>query len=201
MWRRDYLSFRRFDREVGATIRIRVRARDVTLALVEPTDISTRNIIPSEVVNVNFDDGAYAEVLLVASGQHLRSRITRKSAWSLAFSLVARSSRLIKSIAVEADRPDAPDLRLARRIPSSRRANTREPLMIDAKHLLDQFLGGAGGNQPDRTGQPRQDGGFLGDAGDILGGLNQRARENPLASGALAGGLAAILLGSKAGRS
>src|SRR5262249_9810486 len=30
------------DREIGATIRIRVRARDVTLALAEPTDISTR---------------------------------------------------------------------------------------------------------------------------------------------------------------
>jgi uncharacterized membrane protein YebE (DUF533 family) len=71
--------------------------------------------------------------------------------------------------------------------------------MLDAKNLLDQFLGGAGGNQPDRTGN-RQEGGFLGGAGDILGGLNQRARENPLASGALAGGLAAVLLGSKAGR-
>jgi uncharacterized membrane protein YebE (DUF533 family) len=71
--------------------------------------------------------------------------------------------------------------------------------MIDAKNLLDQFLGGAGGNEPDRL-DNRQGGGILGNTGDILGGLNQRARENPLASGALAGGLAAILLGSKAGR-
>ena len=39
--------------------------------------------------------------------------------------------------------------------------------MIDAKNLLDQFLGGVGGNQPDRSGN-RQDGGFLGGAGDIL---------------------------------
>jgi uncharacterized membrane protein YebE (DUF533 family) len=69
--------------------------------------------------------------------------------------------------------------------------------MIDAKNLLDQFLGGGSGNQ---VGRPDGTGGVLGSAGDILGGLNQRARENPLASGALAGGLAAILLGSKAGR-
>jgi uncharacterized membrane protein YebE (DUF533 family) len=34
----------------------------------------------------------------------------------------------------------------------------------------------------------------------MLGNLQNRARENPMASGALAGGLAAILLGSKAGR-
>lgn len=57
--------------------------------------------------------------------------------------------------------------------------------MFDATKLLDQFLGAGTGSQ----------------AGGVLGGLNQRARENPLASGALAGGLAAILLGSKAGRS
>jgi uncharacterized membrane protein YebE (DUF533 family) len=61
--------------------------------------------------------------------------------------------------------------------------------MIDPKQLLDQFLGA--GQNPDA---PRQGGGGL------LGDLNQRARENPLASGALAGGLAAVLLGSKAGR-
>src|SRR5262245_33804611 len=71
--------------------------------------------------------------------------------------------------------------------------------MIDAKNLLDQFLGGAGGNQLDRS-DNRGRGGILDNAGDMLGALNQRARENPLASGALAGGLAAILLGSKAGR-
>jgi len=56
--------------------------------------------------------------------------------------------------------------------------------MFDATKLLDQFLGAGTGSH----------------AGGVLGGLNQRARENPLASGALAGGLAAILLGSKGGR-
>lgn len=87
--------------------------------------------------------------------------------------------------------------------------------MIDARRLLDQFLGS--GAQPDQGSQPGagqggfpgqagsplgggQGGGLLGQAGGMLGGLNQRARENPLASGALAGGLAAVLLGSKAGR-
>ena len=88
--------------------------------------------------------------------------------------------------------------------------------MIDARRLLDQFLGsGAMGNQGNQGNQPdpgqgdggqgggfggNQGGGLLGQAGGILGGLNQRARENPLASGALAGGLAGILLGSRGGR-
>jgi uncharacterized membrane protein YebE (DUF533 family) len=77
--------------------------------------------------------------------------------------------------------------------------------MIDPTRLLDQFLGaGMGGDPRDRDRNldrnSRGDAGAGGGIGDLLGGLNQRARENPLASGALAGGLAAILLGSKAGR-
>jgi molybdate transport system ATP-binding protein len=93
------------ERDIGATIRIRVRARDVTLALSEPKDISTRNVIAGEIVEVKFEDGAYAEVLLLASGQHLRSRITRKSAVELGLEPARKVFALIKSIAVEADRP------------------------------------------------------------------------------------------------
>jgi molybdate transport system ATP-binding protein len=92
-------------REVGSVVRIRVRARDVTLALSEPLEISTRNIIKAEVVEVGMEDGAYAEILLLASGQHLRSRITRKSALELGLEPGKSVFALIKSIAVEAGRP------------------------------------------------------------------------------------------------
>jgi molybdate transport system ATP-binding protein len=92
-------------RDVGDAIRIRVRARDVTLALSEPADISIRNVVPSEIVEVTVEDGAYAEVLLVAAGQYLRARITRKSAVELGLVPGQKIFALIKSIAVEADRP------------------------------------------------------------------------------------------------
>ena len=91
------------ERDIGARIRIQVSARDVTLALKEPAEISIRNVIPAEVIDVTFEDGAYAEVLLVASGQHLRSRITRKSAIELGLTPGRKVFALIKSIAVEAD--------------------------------------------------------------------------------------------------
>lgn len=74
--------------------------------------------------------------------------------------------------------------------------------MIDTNMLLNQLLGG--GAQPDQTSQadptsaPQQAGG--GGGGGMLGSLGDKAKANPLASGALAGGLAALLLGSKAGR-
>jgi molybdate transport system ATP-binding protein len=90
---------------VGDAVRIRVRARDVTLALSEPVEISTRNVIACEIVEVKIEDGAYAEVLLVAAGQYLRARITRKSAVELGLAPERKVFALIKSIAVEADRP------------------------------------------------------------------------------------------------
>lgn len=75
--------------------------------------------------------------------------------------------------------------------------------MIDTNRLLDQLLGGGAppdqGTQANQAGAQPQANPQAGGAG-LLGNLGDKARANPLASGALAGGLAALLLGSKAGR-
>jgi molybdate transport system ATP-binding protein len=88
----------------GTMVRLRIRSQDVALALAPPTDLSIRNVIPMEIVSVEMDEGAYAEILLTASGQYLRARITRKSAVELGLRVGLRAFALIKSIAVEADR-------------------------------------------------------------------------------------------------
>jgi molybdate transport system ATP-binding protein len=93
------------EREPGDSVRLRVRARDVALALEPPAAISIRNVLPAEVLAVQLEEGAYAEILMLASGQHLRARITRKSAAELALQAGTRVFALIKSIAIEADRP------------------------------------------------------------------------------------------------
>jgi uncharacterized membrane protein YebE (DUF533 family) len=69
--------------------------------------------------------------------------------------------------------------------------------MIDAKRLLDQFLGAGAGQGSGLSGvlgggTGRQSGG-----GGILDNVQRQARENPLAASVIAGGLAAVLLGSK----
>jgi uncharacterized membrane protein YebE (DUF533 family) len=78
--------------------------------------------------------------------------------------------------------------------------------MFDAKRLLDQFVGAQGQGLPGRTfpgqgglGQNQGQGGGL---GDIAGGLGQMLGNNlgGIGGGAVAGGLAALLLGSKGGR-
>ena len=93
-------------REPGAKVRLRVRSQDVTVALSHPQGLSVRNIIAAEIVEVRLDAGPYAEVLLAAGRQYLRSRITRKSAVELGLRPGLAVFALIKSIAVEADRPD-----------------------------------------------------------------------------------------------
>jgi uncharacterized membrane protein YebE (DUF533 family) len=69
--------------------------------------------------------------------------------------------------------------------------------MLDAKSLLDQFLGTPSANQPQQPGQQSQGG-----IGDIAGGLGNALGNNlgGIGGGAVAGGLVALLLGSKQGR-
>ncbi len=67
--------------------------------------VDLRARISGYLKSIEFEDGAYAEILLIASGQYLRSRITRKSAVELGLQPGRKVFALIKSIAVEADRP------------------------------------------------------------------------------------------------
>lgn len=83
--------------------------------------------------------------------------------------------------------------------------NNGASAMIDAKRLLDQFLGagqnsnaGFGGRdaQGPEAGGSRQAAG----AGGVLSQVQDYARSNPMLAGGLAGGLATVFLGSKGGR-
>ncbi len=83
----------------GAPVRLRIRARDVVLALEPPSKISVRNIIPVTVTEIAFEDGPFAEVLTRAGKQNLRARITRRSAEELGLKPGVQAYALIKSVA------------------------------------------------------------------------------------------------------
>lgn len=75
--------------------------------------------------------------------------------------------------------------------------------MLDAKRLLDQFLGAQGQSTPgNRGGFPQQQQSGQGGVGDMIGGLGSMLGNNMggIGGGAVAGGLAALLMGSKSGR-
>jgi uncharacterized membrane protein YebE (DUF533 family) len=74
--------------------------------------------------------------------------------------------------------------------------------MLDAKRLLDQFMGAAGQSVPANRGSSTQQGAAQGGFGDMLGGLSSALGNNigGIGGGAAAGGLAALLMGSRSGR-
>ena len=84
---------------LGDTIRIRIRARDVSLALAPVQGISIRNQLPVTVEAIETDDTAYAEARLDCAGQALRARITRMAVADLGLQPGQQVIALIKSIA------------------------------------------------------------------------------------------------------
>lgn len=88
--------------EKGSRVRLHIRARDVSLALSKPKDISIRNIIRATIAEIAEEkDSAFAEVRLQTGSQALRARITRRSLNELALKPGQEVHALIKSIAVD----------------------------------------------------------------------------------------------------
>ena len=83
----------------GAPIRIRVRARDVSVAIVRPTGLSTRNILSGHVVEIALEpDTAFAEMSIDIGGQRIRARLTRAAVADLKLAPGIAVFALIKSI-------------------------------------------------------------------------------------------------------
>ncbi len=95
------LTVPRLDLDVGAPVRVRVRARDVMLALTSPEGLSALNILPARVRTITHSDGPIAEVGLDCSGDALTARLTRWSVERLALAPGRPVFAIIKSIAFD----------------------------------------------------------------------------------------------------
>lgn len=84
----------------GARLRLRIRARDVAVAVKKPSGLSIRNVIPA-VLSRMAEEGPHAELFLQAGGGLIRARITRASAGELKLKPGMKLYALIKSIAVD----------------------------------------------------------------------------------------------------
>ena len=85
----------------GERVRIRVRARDVSLALARPTGLSIRNVLAGTVVEVGDEEGSSLDVRLDLHGTALLARITRKSASELALRPGLPVFALIKAVSID----------------------------------------------------------------------------------------------------
>ena len=85
----------------GEAVRIRVRARDVSLALARPTGLSIRNILAGTVVSLGEGEGTSLDVRLDLGGTPLIARITRKSAGELGLRPGLAVFALVKSVSID----------------------------------------------------------------------------------------------------
>jgi molybdate transport system ATP-binding protein len=85
---------------VGQSVRLRVQARDVSLALVRPESTSILNIVPARITALREDGPGQVMVALDAHGTALLARITQRSAATLALAPGQNVYAQIKAIAL-----------------------------------------------------------------------------------------------------
>lgn len=91
----------RVDCPVGRSIRARIRARDVMLALSRPEEISALNVLPALISGVRREEGAYAEVQVMMAATPLVVRLTRQSVDRLGLKPGQSVFAIVKSVAID----------------------------------------------------------------------------------------------------
>lgn len=86
---------------IGETVRVRVRARDVSLALARPSGLSIRNVLAGRVTGFGEEAGTSVDVQLDLAGTALIARITRKSMLELGLRPGMEVFALIKSVSID----------------------------------------------------------------------------------------------------
>ncbi len=89
------------DLAVGSRVRVQVRARDVMIAVREPTGLSALNILPVVIAEIGPPDGPIAELRLDCGGDALIARLTRQSIAALNLAPGKRVFAVIKSVAFD----------------------------------------------------------------------------------------------------
>ncbi len=89
------------DRPAGAPVRVRVRARDVMLALDEPQRISANNIVTATVAGIHPEADGSVDVLLTCGATRIISRITQRSLARLELKPGMTVYAVIKSVTID----------------------------------------------------------------------------------------------------
>jgi molybdate transport system ATP-binding protein len=91
----------RLDLPAGATLRVRIRARDVMIALEPPAGLSALNVLPGTIAEIGAGDGPIVQLRLDCAGEALVARLTRRSVETLSLVPGKPVHAVIKSIAFD----------------------------------------------------------------------------------------------------
>ena len=86
---------------VGERVRVRIRARDVSLAVTRPTGLSIVNVLPGTLVAFADDGGPIVEARLRVGDTALQARITRRSRVELGLAEGQVVYALIKAVSLD----------------------------------------------------------------------------------------------------
>ena len=85
----------------GERVRVRIRARDVTLATERPAHISTRNVLCGTIAAMTEESGAVVDLALDIGQARLLARITRRSRDDLGLRVGSTAYALVKAISLD----------------------------------------------------------------------------------------------------
>jgi len=86
---------------VGERVRVRIRARDVSLALVKPTELSIVNVLEGSIVALTAEEGPIVDVQLHVGKAALLARITRRSRDQMKLAVGQRVYALVKAVSFD----------------------------------------------------------------------------------------------------
>jgi molybdate transport system ATP-binding protein len=85
----------------GEPIRLRVRARDVSIALTRPQDVSVLNVLKGRIVTATAGAGSSCDLRIDVGGVNLAARVTRLSADRLKLVPDVEVYAMIKAISLD----------------------------------------------------------------------------------------------------
>jgi molybdate transport system ATP-binding protein len=92
----------RLDLAVGAHVRVRIRARDVMIAVTPPKGLSALNILPGEIAEIGPEEGPIRDLrVALGGGTFLVARVTSRSLAELFLTPGRAVFAVIKSVALD----------------------------------------------------------------------------------------------------
>lgn len=95
------LTVANVDALIGEPVRVRVRARDVSIALEQPQRISIQNILGGTITGVGEERAGGVDVSIVVGATIFRSRVTRRSVQQLGLAPGLQVYALIKAVSLD----------------------------------------------------------------------------------------------------
>ena len=89
------------DALVGETLRVRLRARDVSIALEQPRNVSVLNCLAGRIVEIGDEPGSSVDVRLDVAGTPIIARITRHSAERLNLTAGKEVWAMVKAVSLD----------------------------------------------------------------------------------------------------